>query len=54
MDAHFDDSASSIMIFGLPDDVVSVERQVQSKYVAAVCYDSLDLHLPGAVLVLIM
>lgn len=50
MDAHFDDCANSIMLFGLPDDVVSVERQVQSKYVAAVCYDTLDLHLPGIVL----
>jgi len=51
-DAQFDDSASSITLFGLRDDVVSVERLVQSKYVAPVCYDKLDLHLPGIVVIM--
>ena len=49
VDAQFDDAAHSIMLFGLADDVMTVEKLVQSKYVEAVCYDTLDLQLPGIV-----
>lgn len=49
MDAQFDDIASSIILYGLSDDVVSVETNVQLKYVADVCYDTLSMHLPGIV-----
>jgi len=49
VDAQFDDIASSIILYGLSDDVVSVETNVQSKYVVDVCYDTLSMHLPGIV-----
>ena len=48
---QFNDATSSIMLIGLSDDVVTVESHVRSKYVETVCYDTLDLQLPGDVIV---
>lgn len=50
MDAQFDDATSSIILIGPSDDVVAVEKCVQSKYVEAVCSEKLDLQLPGIVI----
>jgi len=53
VDAQFNDAASSIVLFGLSDDVVSVEKLVQSQYAEAVSYVTLDLHLPGMAVVIV-
>ena len=47
MDAQFDDATSSVLLVGLSDDVVSVEKRIQSKYVQTVCSEKLELQLPG-------
>jgi len=47
VDAQFDDATSSVLLVGLSDDVVSVEKRIQSKFVEAVCSEKLDLQLPG-------
>jgi len=51
VDVHFDDSTSSVMLVGLSDDVVSVEKCIQSKYVEDVCSEKLDLQLPGTMII---
>lgn len=51
METQFNDAASSVMLIGLSDDVVTVEILIRSKYVEMVCYDTLDLQLPGDVTV---
>ena len=51
METQFNDAASSIMLLGLSNDVVTVEILIRSKYIEKVCYDTLDLQLPGNVTV---
>jgi len=51
VDAQFDGATSCIVLCGLSGDVVSVEKYVRSKYVEAVCYVTLDLQLPGVVII---
>ena len=51
VDTRFDDAATSIVLLGLSDAVVSVEKLLRSKYVAAVCCETLALQLPGSMIV---